>query len=152
MYQTNRMQRTRTISTVGRMVSGRDRPARIYRSQRQTNVVAPGAYEVQQVGLGFSLNPLNWIKSAAGAIKGVLSNSTITLPTKQGNVTVQGSDLGSVIRGSSVNVAGATPTPTFTDQFNTAVSSVPGGLITVAALGLGGVLLASSLMRRRGRA
>lgn len=152
MYETvTRMPRTRTISTVGRIVTDRDRPARIYRSQRQTGVVAPGVYEVQQVGLGFSLNPLNWIKSAAGAVKGVLSNSTITLPTKSGNVTVQGSDLGSVVRGASVNVAGATPQPTFTDQFNAAVGSVPGGLLTIAGVGLAGVLLASAMMRR-GRA
>jgi hypothetical protein len=143
------MVRTRTISTVGRVLTDSNRPNRVYHSQVQTGAVAPGNYELDQVGLGFSLNPLNWIKSAVGAVKGVLSNSTVTLPTSQGNVTVQGRDLGSMIRGSSVSVAGAGQTPTAFDQFNEGVERIPGGWLTVAAVGAAGVLLAMGLSRRR---
>jgi hypothetical protein len=142
------MTRTRTISTVGRMMGPSSRPTRIYRTQRNSGLVAPGNYQLEQVGLGFSLNPLNWIKSAVGAVKGVLSNSTVTLPTTAGGATINAKDLGAIIRGSTVQVAGTAPTPGAMEQLNQGVERIPGGWLTVAGVGLGGILLATMLSRR----
>lgn len=142
--------RTRTISTVGRIVTGANRPARVYRTQAASGLVAPGNYQVDDIGLGFSLNPLNLIKSAIGAVKGIFKNSTVSLPTTSGTVTVRGDDLGRVIRASSVQVAGAEPTsPTAMQQFTSGVEAIPGGWMTVAALGVGAIALTAALARRR---
>lgn len=79
--------------------------------------------------------------AVVGAVKGVFRDSTVTLP---GGVDVPAKDLPNVIRGASVRF-GKTPGPV--EQF---VEQVPGGvgtIATVAAVGLGALLLMGSRKR-----
>ena len=87
-------------------------------------------------GLGFSLKPPAWLRTAVGQIVG---GTTVSVPS----VTVP------LPGGGSVTTPGTKPT--IGQQLQTGVNTVPGGWVTVAAVALGAMYVLPKLMGRRGR-
>jgi len=81
-------------------------------------------------GLGFSLKPPAWLRTAVGQVVG---GTKISIPSV--NIPLPG--------GGSVTTPGTRPS--FPQQAQEAVEKIPGGWITVAAVAIGAVLL----LRRR---
>lgn len=98
-------------------------------------VLGPGGYAVAP-GLGFSLNPLNWIKSAAKAVAGAIKGgTTVTLPSG-GTIQTGG--------GGASYTPPPTPAPT-----PTGIDAIPGGLGTLVGIGAGALVLGLLLSRRK---
>jgi hypothetical protein len=92
-------------------------------------VLVPGA---GLAGLGFSLKPPAWLRNVAGQI---VSGSKVSVPS----VTVP------LPGGGSVTTPGTRTS--FPEQAQQAVESIPGGWFTVAAVGLGAILLMQNARR-----
>jgi hypothetical protein len=110
--------------------------------------------------LGFSLKPPKWLRNLGAKL---ISQTHVAVPTPAGPKTFDLSnpdhlaELKSLVTGTHVTL-GPTP-PTMVDQFESAganvgkvVESIPGGWITIAAVGIGLLLIVPRLMpRARGR-
>jgi hypothetical protein len=94
--------------------------------------------------LGFSLNPISWIKSGVNAAKALFKGSSVQIPGVPGSVPVK--DLPTILRGSSIQFG--TPPQGPMQQVGAAVESIPGGWGTLAAIG-GAVVLGMAMSRRR---
>jgi hypothetical protein len=88
-----------------------------------SRVLVPGA---GLAGLGFSLKPPQWLRTAAAQIIG---GTKVSVPSV--NIPLPG--------GGSVQTPGTKPT--FPQQAQQMVEQIPGGWLTLAAVGLGAVLL-----------
>ena len=101
-------------------------------------------------GLGFSLKPPAWLRSAAGA---VLKQTTVTIPTPMGPMTydlsnpAQAKALQDIATKTKVSV-GKQSGGGFMQQVETSVESIPGGWLTIAAVGAAAVLLFMFARRR----
>mgnify|MGYP001591948470 FL=1 len=100
-------------------------------------------YESRNSQLGFSLRPPRWLRNIG---RGVLGQTAVTVPTPVGPVVLTPAQVLAATRGTRVTVGGPPP-PSPIEQ---AVAAVPGGMGTIAAVGIG-VLLLFLLMPRRGR-
>ena len=78
----NHMPRTRTISTVGTMVTSANRPHAVYVSQVRSGLVPPGHYEVTDPTLGFLGIPnlLSAVVGKVGGLLGKLKGTSVTFP------------------------------------------------------------------------
>jgi hypothetical protein len=137
----------RSVSVIGLARGTPSYAWKVQRSRRGGLSHIPAVYG-DATTLGFSLNPLSLIKSGLTAVKKIFSNSTVTLPTSSGPVTVKGGDLGTVVRGASFNVAGTQP-PTAMERISSGVEAIPGGWMTLAGVGIGAIVLTTVLSRRR---
>jgi hypothetical protein len=94
------------------------------------------------VGLGFSLKPPKWLRQA---VSGVIHRSTVNVPTPTGNVSLTPGEVWDVVKGATVTV-GPKKSPV-----EEAVQKIPGGMNTIALVGIGvlGLLLFKSMSSRR---
>ena len=88
-----------------------------------SRVLVPGA---DLSGLGFSLKPPAWLRNAVGQI---VKGSTVNVPSI--NIPLPG---GGMITTPSTK-------PTVTERAQLLAANVPGGWLTIAAIGLGAFLL-----------
>ncbi len=142
MYQHARKQ-ARGISSIGMIRSAPSYPWRVYRSVAGE---APASLYSYTPGLGFTLNPFRLVKKAVVAVKSLLKQSTVTVPTDMGPVSIPVTRLPGLVRNASVDIGGK---PSAIEQIGQAVESVPGGWATIAAVGIGAVVLATTMGRRR---
>jgi hypothetical protein len=124
------------------------RPAQVFHAPGHTSralIQSPSVVYGQSVGMGFSLNPFSLVKSVAtaavGAVKSVFNGSSVSVPGVPGSVPIR--DLPRIIRGSTITIGAKQPS-----AIDQAVESVPGGMATIAVVGLGALAL-MMLSRRR---
>ncbi len=85
-------------------------------------------------GLGISLKPPSWLRNA---VRGVVSDTVNTATQAAKDAAARAAqDAANRLR----------PPQTAADQVNSAVAAIPGGWLTIAAVGLGALLL----FKRRG--
>lgn len=104
-------------------------------------------------GLGFSLKPPAWLRSLGSkVVSAIKSNVRVSVPTPAGTITVDPNDPDSlrraqeILRGARVEVGAPAPSPA--QQAASMVESIPGGWLTVAAIGTGLMWLATRGSRR----
>lgn len=151
MYQTRSgMRPTRSISAGAGRLYRRPIATMATRANRErTFVQGPGSYSLASPTLGFSLNPINLIKSAVGAVKSIFKNSTVTIPGASGPVSVPTASIPAILRGATIEPGLPAPPPTATQRIEAGIEAIPGGFATLAALGVGAIVLTAVLARRR---
>lgn len=89
----------------------------------------------QLSGLGLSLKPPKWLRNAVGGVV----RDTVDAATKAARESAE-----AAAREAAARLR--TPPKTPVEQVNEAVAAVPGGWLTIAALGIGALML----LKRRG--
>ena len=89
-------------------------------------VAVPVSSTAQLSGLGFSLKPLQWLRTAVGQI---VSGTKVNVPSV--NIPLPG---GGMITTPSTK-------PTLPQQAELLAANIPGGWLTIAAVGIGAFLL-----------
>ena len=107
-----------------------------------SRVIVPGG---ELAGLGFSFKPPSWLRNIAGA---VMKGTQVSVPTPAGvPIVVDGADPNALkkvldaLKGTKISTQVGTPRPSLPQQAENAIESIPGGWFTVAAVGLGVLLL-----------
>ena len=94
----------------------------------------------ERTSLGFSLKPPKWLREAGQQIIGGLR---VSVPTPVGPVVLTPGQAAAAARGATV-----TYTPQQPQSFGQQVQQIPGGWGTLAAVGIGAVVLLTMLRRR----
>jgi hypothetical protein len=104
----------------------------------------------QLSGLGLSLKPPAWLRNIAAQLA---QKTTVTIPTAAGPLTLSPQQAANAARGAQVTYSSGPRPASPIDAANAAVTNeIPGGWLTVAAIGLAAVFILPKLMRGRRRA
>jgi hypothetical protein len=106
----------------------------------------------EPAGLGFSLRPPAWLRSAVGSgIKALTGKVAVSVPTPVGPVELSAKEIAEAVKKAKFSVTVGTKPPSMAEQV---AERVPGGFGTLGLLGGAAIagLLFMALSRRRGRA